>query len=90
MIQFPKATIENIKVFVGKVPRHLVDIFFLVHLVKGVQQIGSSHLTRRDATRMTLVYHVKYASNDSDGVLFLKLGMIGQKLEALTTSIDMR
>jgi hypothetical protein len=69
--------------FIGKVSRHLVYVFFFIHLMKGLHQVGTTYLTRRDATGMTLVDHVENASNDRDGILFLKFRMIGQEFQAL-------
>ena len=76
-IQLPKATVEYIKVFIRKVPRHLVNVFFIVNLLKGFEKIGPSNLTQRDAPRMTFVHSVKDSSNDSDGIFFLEFRVIG-------------
>lgn len=37
VVQFPKAAVEDVKVFVGKVSRNLVDVLFFINLLKRVQ-----------------------------------------------------
>jgi len=83
MIQFPKATIENVKVFVTKEPGDLVNIFLFVHLQKRIQKITASNFSASNSATVTFVNAIKYSSNDSHGILFLKLCVVAQKLEAL-------
>lgn len=88
MIQLPESAVENVKVLVGKVTSHLVYVFFLVDLMEGLEQVRPSDLTRGDAARMALVDNVEDASNDRDGVLFLKLSVVRQELKALGSIQD--
>jgi hypothetical protein len=45
VVQLPETTIEDIKMFIGKVTRDLVDVLLVVDLLEGIQQISSSDLT---------------------------------------------
>jgi hypothetical protein len=83
MIELPESAVEDIKVFIRKVSSDLVDIFLFVDLQKGIEEITASDLSTSDATGMTLVDAIKDSGNDSDGVFFLKLGMIAQEFQAL-------
>jgi hypothetical protein len=85
MVQLPKAAIQHIKMFVTEIASNLVDILFFVHQRKSFEEIGSTHLTGRDAPRMTLVHRVVNTSDNGDSILLLKFGMIGQKFQALQT-----
>jgi hypothetical protein len=83
MIQFPKSTIQDIKMFIGEIACDLVDIFFFIHELKGFEEVGATDLTRGNATGMTLVDGIENAGNDRHGVLFLEFGVIGKEFEAL-------
>ena len=83
MIKFPEATIQDIEMFIAEVSRHLVNVFLVIHLHKGIQQIAPPDLSKSNLARMTLVDSIKDPRNHRDGILFLELRMVGQKLEAL-------
>jgi hypothetical protein len=65
-IKLPEPAIQDIKVLVTQILGDLVDVFFVVHLPKGFQQIRSTYLTSSNASGMTLVQAIKDACNDVD------------------------
>ena len=73
--------IEHVKVLVAKVSRNLVDVFFSIDLVEGIQQITSPDLSGSDLARMALVNGIENAGNDSDRILFLKFSVRRKKLQ---------
>mmetsp|Transcript_5777 Transcript_5777/g.11906 ORF Transcript_5777/g.11906 Transcript_5777/m.11906 type:complete len:210 (+) Transcript_5777:487-1116(+) len=81
VVEFPKAAIQDIEMFVTEISRHFVDVFLFVHERKGFKEIGSSNLPGRDSSRVAFVYRIKNACNDSDCVFLLKLGVVGQKFQ---------
>lgn len=83
MIEFPKTTIQNIEMFVAEIPCNLVNVFLFVHQGKGVKEIGSPNLPRRDSSRMAFVHRIEYASNNGDSVFLLELGVVRKKFQAL-------
>ena len=86
VIELPESTIQHIEMLIAKVPRDLIDVFFVIHLGKGIQQVTPSYLTQGYFPRMALIDTVKYSSHHGNGIFLLKLGMIGQKLETLPTN----
>jgi hypothetical protein len=83
MIQLPESTVENVKVFITEIPGDFVDVFFLINKCESLQKIRSANLSRCDSSRITFVDRVENTSNDSDCILFLKFGMIGEKFQTL-------
>ena len=72
--------------FVGEVSCDLVNVFFFIDQEEALEQVGSTDLTGGDSTGMTFIDGIKDASNDCDGILFLKFSMIGQEFQALKES----
>ena len=73
--------------FVRKVAGNFVDVFFLVNLQKGIQEVAATNFTTCDTTGMAFVDTIKDTGNHGDGILFLELGMIAQEFEALEFSL---
>ena len=65
-----------LKMFVGKVSGDFVNVFFLVNLQKGIQQITSSNLSAGDTSTVALVDTIENTGNNCDSVLFLELRVI--------------
>mmetsp|Transcript_24261 Transcript_24261/g.68266 ORF Transcript_24261/g.68266 Transcript_24261/m.68266 type:complete len:222 (-) Transcript_24261:334-999(-) len=82
IIQFPKSAIQDVEMFVGKVPCDLVDVFFFIHQLECFQQIRSSDLSRCDPAGMASIDGVEDAGYDCHGVLFLELCVVCQEFES--------
>jgi hypothetical protein len=77
VVQFPESAVEDVKVLVGEVFGHLVDVFFVIHLLKDGEEVRFANLTRGNASRVTEVDTVKDACDDCDCVLVLEFGVVG-------------
>jgi hypothetical protein len=77
VVQFPKSAVQDVKVLVGEVFGHLVDVFFVIDLLKDREEVGFADLTRGNSSRMTEVDTVKDACDDCDCVLVLEFSVVG-------------
>ena len=87
MIKLPKATVQNIEMFVTEISSHFVDVFLFIDQWKWLEKIRPSNLSWSYSSRMALIDRIKYSCDHSDCVFLLEFGVIWQKFQALKKDI---